>query len=329
MVPSRTRVKRSGKTLPVAIGLAAGVTAAAVFVELQKRRAEAQHPPAGRFVDVAGTRVHYIEKGQGTPVVLIHGAGVTAEDYVASGLVDQLAPHHRVVAFDRPGYGYSDRRGKGWSAKAQAELLLEACTTLGIDRAIVVGHSWGTFVALEMALHYPKRLHGLVLISGYYFPTPRIDSLLLGAPAIPIAGSIMVHTISPLLGRLLVPGMVRRMFAPNPVPQAFHSNVPLSIMLRPKQLRSSAQDAARMVPTAAELEAGYNALRGLRITILAGNEDQIVGPEGQSSRLAEAIPDCEYEAIPGAGHMLHHSYVHRVVDAVSRLSKEVLPEPQS
>ena len=131
--------------------MAAGLAATALLVRAQTRRAEAQHPPAGRFIEVCGVRLHYIEKGLGVPVLLIHGTGVTAEDYVASGIVDRLAERYRVIAFDRPGYGYSERPGKGWSARAQAELLQEACGALGIDRAIVVGHSWGTLVALEMA----------------------------------------------------------------------------------------------------------------------------------------------------------------------------------
>lgn len=66
-------------------------------------------------------RIHYIEKGSGEAVVLIHGTGVTADDYMASGVVNRLAERYRVVAFDRPGYGYSERPGRGWSAAAQAE----------------------------------------------------------------------------------------------------------------------------------------------------------------------------------------------------------------
>jgi len=308
-------------TLSAVVLVAAAILAVGfVLVRLQTRRAEAEHPPVGRFMTIAGARLHYIEKGSGTAVVLIHGTGVTAEDYVASGIVDKLARRYRVVAFDRPGYGYSEREGRGWSAEKQADHLQKACAELGITRAIVVGHSWGTLVALEMGLRFPQRVLGLVLISGYYFPTPRVDSLLLGAPAIPVLGTIMRHTISPLAGRVVTPPMIRRMFSPDPVPKVFLDRVPLLIMLRPTQLRASAEDAARMVPTAAETSKNYGELRDMPVAIIAGTDDGIVKFDGQSSRLVETLPHCDFDAIPRAGHMVHYSHADQVVTAVSQIA---------
>src|SRR5689334_10030798 len=109
-------------------GLALGITAAALaaaglYNSYQTGRTERRHPPSGRFVEVDGVRLHYLEQGTGTPVVLIHGNVVTAEDWILSGVFDQIAARgHRVIAFDRPGYGYSDRpRNVAWTAAAQAE----------------------------------------------------------------------------------------------------------------------------------------------------------------------------------------------------------------
>ena len=97
------------------------------------RKAEREHPPTGRFVTVDGVRLHYLEKGEGPPVVLLHGNVVTAEDFQTSGVLDLLATQHRVIAFDRPGFGYSDRpHGSAWSAGAQADLLSGALVVLGI-----------------------------------------------------------------------------------------------------------------------------------------------------------------------------------------------------
>src|SRR5215203_5762483 len=74
------------------------------------------HPP-GRFVEVDGLRVHYFVKGKGRPVVLIHGNGTMAEDFVICGLVDQLAKRYRVIAVDRPGFGHTERpRHRVWTA---------------------------------------------------------------------------------------------------------------------------------------------------------------------------------------------------------------------
>lgn len=312
--------KGSQRGIVAAIAAAAGLLAASAVANHQRaRQAEREHPPAGRFIEIEGVRVHYIEQGLGPVVVLLHGVGVTAEDYKASGLLATLSQRHRVVAFDRPGYGYSERPlGRSWTAQAQADLLAQACTALGIERAVIVGHSWGTLVALQMALSHPHRVAGLVLVSGYYFPTPRVDSLLLGIPAIPVLGQLMRHTVSPALGYLLTPRMIRRMFAPNPVPDEFHAAVPLALMLRPGQLRAAAQDAGRMVATAAELSQRYSEVT-TPTAIIAGNEDEVVQPDAQSAKLASVLPRAEIEMIPHGGHMLHHFETERVAEAVNRL----------
>ena len=132
---------------------ALSAAATAVWVEVQARRAEREHPPTGRFVDIDGVHLHYVERGAGSPVVLIHGNTVSLADFEASGLIARLARMHRVIAFDRPGFGHSSRpRDRLWTPSTQAELLRAALAQLGVERPIVVGHSLGTLVALAMAL---------------------------------------------------------------------------------------------------------------------------------------------------------------------------------
>ncbi|WP_223861852.1 alpha/beta fold hydrolase, partial [Geminicoccus harenae] len=150
---------RTGKILAAS---AAALAMAALYNIYRSRQVERQHPPAGRFIDVDGVRLHYLERGEGTPVVLLHGNVVTAEDWILSGVFERLAERHRVIAFDRPGYGYSARpQGSPWTAAAQADLLGRALTCLGIEHPIVVGHSWGTNVALALALAEPTAVRGL------------------------------------------------------------------------------------------------------------------------------------------------------------------------
>jgi hypothetical protein len=90
------------------IGASSAVAAAfALWVRHRARRAERDHPPIGRFVEVDGVRLHHVERGEGSPVVLLHGNAVLLQDFIASGLVRRLAERHRVIVFDRPGYGFS------------------------------------------------------------------------------------------------------------------------------------------------------------------------------------------------------------------------------
>src|SRR4051795_3555243 len=121
-----TRIKTarpgSGRTRTVLAGAAALATLA-VGNAIAARRAERNHPPEGNFITVDGVRLHYSDRGQGSPVVLIHGNVVTGDDWNTSGVAELLLRDHRVIIFDRPGFGYSARpRGHLWTAAQQAEL---------------------------------------------------------------------------------------------------------------------------------------------------------------------------------------------------------------
>ena len=97
-------------TAAVALG------ASALWTQAQTRRAEREHPPLGRFLQVDGVHLHYVERGQGQPLVLLHGLMTLIEDWGTSGVLDRAAERYRVIAFDRPGYGYSVRtRDRVWT----------------------------------------------------------------------------------------------------------------------------------------------------------------------------------------------------------------------
>ena len=206
---------RRGRLNAVAGLSTAALAATAAWTALKAKRAERDNPPKGAFVQVDGVDVHYLERGSGSPVVLLHGNVVRLEDFVASGLVNRLAQNHRVIAFDRPGFGHSERpRDRLWTADAQATLLHKALVQLGIEQPIVVGHSWGASVALALALNKNAAVRKLVLISGYYFPTLRIDAPVFATPAIPLVGDVMRYTVSAVFARLALNRIVKAMFAP-------------------------------------------------------------------------------------------------------------------
>jgi pimeloyl-ACP methyl ester carboxylesterase len=291
------------------------LAAAALVVRKRTRSAERLNPPSGRFLLIDGVRLHYVERGEGAPVVLLHGNGTMVQDFDLSGLLDLAAAHYRVIAFDRPGYGHSTRpRGRVWTPGAQAELFAKAFRALGIHRPVVVAHSWSTLVALALGLKYPLEVRSLVLLSGYYFPSLRLDVPLLSPPAIPIIGGLMRHTLSPLIGRALWPALMRRLFGPGPVPRRFLRHYPKGMSLRPSQLKAAGAESALMVPAAAALRRHYAELRTPTF-IVAGAEDRYVSPK-QSIRLHKAIEGSELRLVSGMGHMVHHFAPRKVVAAI-------------
>jgi len=270
--------------------------------------------PIGKFIPVNGTRLHYLDGGAGTPVVLLHGNGSMIEDFVASGVIEGLAGGHRVVAFDRPGFGFSDRPpDRAWTPAEQAKLLLEAFSVLGIERPIVVAHSWGTLVAVSLALEGPERVAGLVLLSGYYYPTPRAD-----AAAMAQAAVLLGTPVAPLIGPLMAAGAVRRAFAPCAVPETFNRVYPLSRALWPPQMRAVAEEAAMMIGAVRLLSYRYSEL-SVPVHLIAGSDDRIVETDQHSARLHRQLAGSTFRRVPGSGHMVHHAAPHEVVAAIAAM----------
>ena len=309
------RVSKQTRASAIFVAAAAALGAMTVYNVNRARKAESEHPPKGQFVTVDGVRLHYLEKGEGPPVVLLHGNLVTAEDFGTSGVLALLAKRHRVIAFDRPGFGYSDRpHGSAWSARAQADLLRDALITLGINRPVVLGHSWGAAVALALALNHPTAARGLVLLSGYYYPTFRTDVLLSSPPAIPLLGDLLRYSISPLLARLMQPLLLKGMFAPLPVPARFAKGSTSEMSVRPGQIRAESQDGVAMIPGAFAMRHRYQELT-MPVVIMAGTKDRVVSAE-QPARLHAQIPHSVLWMVPDVGHMLHYAVPEEVVEAV-------------
>jgi pimeloyl-ACP methyl ester carboxylesterase len=291
----------------------------AAYVRAASRDSERANPPQGHIIDVDGVRLHYIEEGAGSAVVILHGNGAMAEEMSISGLIEALAEEHRVVAFDRPGYGHSTRpRDRAWTPDQQAELILRACDALHLDRPILVAHSWATLVAAAAALQNSSAIRALVLMGGYYYPTARVDTALLALPAVPLIGTLLRNTLSPLIARLAWPKLIAHVFAPQGVPERFDRRFPKWMALRPGQLRASAEESGMMVPSAAALQDRYGEI-ALPVAILAGTDDRISDPLRQSGRLAEEIPNATLRLLPGLGHMLHYFAAKEVVSAVGQL----------
>ena len=287
-----------------------------VFSKLAERR----NPPAGKFIECDGVRLHYIERGDPAApcVVLFHGNGSMIQDFTISGLVDLLAQTNRVVCFDRPGFGHSQRpRFRIWTAAAQAALFVKALNQLGVANPAVLGHSWGALVAVALSLRNDYPIRGLVLASGYYFPTPRADVWLMSGPAIPILGDLISYTVAPIISWAILPGAFRKIFAPRSVPQTFKNQFPSSLTLRPKQLRAAAEESALLIPTATQLRASYPKI-SCQVRIFHGAEDRVIEPK-QARDLHQALHRSDLRLVPNAGHMVTYADTAAIAQAVSSL----------
>jgi pimeloyl-ACP methyl ester carboxylesterase len=310
------------KAATIAISAALGLGVVALTNGVLAREAERRNPPKGSFVEVDGVRLHYLEKGSGPPVVLLHGNQSLVEDFEISGLFDLLARNHRVIAIDRPGFGHSERpRGKVWTASAQAALIRKALVQLGVEKPIIVAHSWGTLVALAHAVDHRADTGALLLLSGYYFPTRRLDVVIASLPAIPVIGDLLRYTISPILAWITGPIVLKKLFEPSKVTERVKRDFPFSMALRPSQIRATAGDAAQMVPAATSLARHYGQLT-MPITIMAGRGDKIVAISPHPRRLHASIAVSTLQLMD-TGHMVHHVFPEEVAAAVDKLQAEL------
>jgi pimeloyl-ACP methyl ester carboxylesterase len=252
--------------------------------------------------------------------VLLHGNQAMADDFKISGVFDLVAEKHRVIAFDRPGFGHSERPHETvWTPSAQADLVHKALVKLDVRTPVMVGHSWGTLVALAYAVEHPADTGALLLLSGYYFPKKRLDVIIGSLPAIPMLGDLLRYTIWPVLGWLTGPLLLKTVFAPSKVTDRFKREFPLSMALRPSQIRATAGDSALMVPGAASLKEHYGEL-AMPISIMAGRGDKIVEIEPHPMRLhGRLVRQSTLEVVDGTGHMIHHAFPDKVAAAVEAL----------
>jgi pimeloyl-ACP methyl ester carboxylesterase len=297
-----------------AVGVGAALGGLMFWSRRRARGAERANPPMGTFVEADGVRLHYVSRGRGRPVVFLHGLGGMVQDWHLS-LLDRAARNWRCIAFDRPGYGWSERpRWTQWTPEKQAETLRRATKRLGLERPLVVGHSYGALVAAAWALDAPEDVAGVVLLSGYFYPKRRLDVALLAAPRIPGVGSLARATLWPLLGRALLPRTIQRLFAPNPVPALFNL-FPTELLLRPGQMRAQTDEAAHLNEAARRLSERYGDI-SVPTIILAGEADRVTDPAAHSIRLHRQVAHSALRVAPATGHMIHHVRPADVIAAI-------------
>jgi pimeloyl-ACP methyl ester carboxylesterase len=298
--------------------LAAGAVLTVVATWLIERA----HPPRGRFIDIGGLRQHIVELGADTtapPIVLIHGAGCNLED-MRLALGERLALRRRVILFDRAGMGFSAREGRGGSSPAyQAAMLRDLLDRLGVDRAIVVGHSWGGALAVTFALDHPTRVAGLVLLAPPLYPLFRNMTWLYAVFATPVAGWLYAHTLALPLGLPFIGMAMGSAFLPQPPPRGYIKRTAALLLLRPATFLANARDVADLKTNLAPQMNRYSAL-AVPTVIMTGSRDMVVPPRSHALAFATAVPAAKLVMLPGIGHMLHHIARDRVIAEIEGLS---------
>lgn len=290
-------------------------------------RAEQANLPLGQFITVNGVKLHYVIAGEGPGIVLVHGASSNLREF-SSSILPRLAKSHRVIAFDRPGYGFSERPSQqAWLNPAQvAALLLDASAALGVKKPILVGHSWAGSVVMAAMVNMPDRISGGVLISGVagHWTGPLNWTYTL-AEQRPWLSKLFAWTLVQPLGKYYLQEGLAEVFAPDPVPDGQVERSGIALALRPETYLNNARDMNELSFYMQTLSPHYNEVK-LPLLIIHGEADALVPFWNHGRRLLPVMPQAQVLLLPKTGHAPHHTKTAEVSDAIERFSRgEVRP----
>lgn len=295
-------------------------------------RAEPVDKPIGQFVTVHGIKLHYVMAGEGPSIILVHGASSNLREFTSS-ILPTLAKSHRVIAFDRPGYGFSERPvEKEWLNPSQvAALLLDASAALGVEKPILVGHSWAGSVVMSAMVNMPERIAGGVLISGVagHWAGPLNWTYTL-AEQRPWLSKLFAWTLVQPLGKYYLQEGLAEVFAPDPVPEGQIDRSGIALALRPKTYLNNVRDMNELSFYMQTLSPHYNEVK-LPLLIIHGEADTLVPFWNHGRRLLSVMPQAQVLLLPNTGHAPHHTKTAEVSEAIHRFSlgevRPPLPQP--
>lgn len=255
-----------------------------------------QRYPAGtafqaHYLTLDGTRIRYIDAGRGVPVIFLHGLGASVYAW-RKNLAPVESAGFRVIAFDNRGFGSSEKPATGYSNEAYAHLVTTLMDSLELPDAVLVGHSMGGAIAAEVAIAFPRRVRGLVLIDAAGAGVRR--PVLLHLAGLPL----LVSAATQLRGRWVTGAILKSTYSdpskvgPNDVDQYY------APVAEPEFGRS-----LRAVLREFRFDALLGRLGGLDVPALAvwGERDRWVPPR-LGKELAAELHRVAYVQVGHAGH---------------------------
>ena len=292
----------------------------ALYAGAAARHFERMVPRDGELIDVEGARLHVVERGQGPPLLLIHGLGGQLRNF--SRILDPLAERHRVVLVDRPGSGYSTAGGGGVqpTLAEQARSFASLIARMGLGRPVVVGHSMGGALALTLALNHPASVGGLALLAPLTQPVSDVPSAFaLLAIRSPLMRALIAWTAVVPLTQMSPERTAALVFAPEPVPRDFPIAGGGALGIRPNNFQATSADLVGANDAMVDI-AGRLGDLALPVEILFGAEDAILDPRRHGAETAAAISGARLETIEG-GHMIPYTRPEVVAEWVERAAE--------
>lgn len=293
----------------------------ALFAGWTARQIEKRLPPRGKFVEVDGARLHYLDEGSGPPLVLIHGLGGQMHNF-AHSLLDRLKRDHRVVIIDRPGSGYSTRpRHASAALGAQARTIAGFIDALGLERPLIVGHSLGGAVALALALDHPEKVGGLALLAPATHAAETVPAVLrrLYIPS-PSLRRLFAWTLATPMSIRNSKRVLDIVFGSHPVPADFATKGGGLLTLRPRSFIATSTDLVAAIEDLRRMPARYHTIT-VPVGILYGASDLLLDHILHGEGFMAKLPGAELELIEDGGHMILITSADRCASFIARMAQ--------
>jgi pimeloyl-ACP methyl ester carboxylesterase len=252
------------------------------------------------------------------PIVLLHGASSNL-GAMRWPLGERLAQHHRVILIDRPGHGWSTREREADSTPAvQAQMIDEALEKLGTGPVIVVVHSLAGALGARLALDYPARVAGLVMLAPVTHPWRGGVGWYNQAVTTPVIGKLLAYTITLPLGLLLTEQGVRNVFAPQAMPEGYVKETATSLLLRPREFLANARDLVTLKQAVIEQSPRYAEIK-MPVTVIAGDVDKTVSTDIHARPFTATVPNARLIVLSGVGHMIQNAAPDLVVTEIAAM----------
>ena len=311
----------------ILVVIALGAAGLVRFSAKTARRVEEAIPPIGSFVEVDGAKLHYVDRGKGEPIVMIHGLGGNLLHYTST-VADEIAKTNRVIVLDRPGAGYSERPADSdATTPTQAAIIQKALDRLGVKDPLIVGHSLGGAISLAHAVLHPGKARGYVLLApAARRPEPSPPMFKRLEVRNPLLQRIVAWTVGVPLGIKYGRQVTAQVFAPQPVTPDFATASGGLLSLRPKAILTNMKDFNATSPDVNTLHTRYKDIAA-PVLCLFGVEDHVLMAEFHLEAVGK-IPGIEIQRIAGAGHMLMHNETQAVIAAIRRQDAKTRGEPR-
>ncbi|WP_248798603.1 alpha/beta fold hydrolase [Pseudomonas sp. MWU13-2105] len=310
----------------VGIGIFAAANAALWAISSRiNRNIEAAVPPEGRFIEVGGEWIHYVDEGSGPALLMIHGLSGCGRN-LTYALSPRLREQFRVITLDRPGSGYSSRHpGAGVDIPAQACLIAEFISKLGLGRPLILGHSLGGALALSLALDHPQSVCGLVLVAPLTHPQLLLPPVFLSLGVRPAwLRRWFAQVLAAPVGLLGRKALIRAVFAPELPPDDFAVRGGGLLGLRSNNFYCASSEIATVNQHLPDMVRRYPQLT-LPVGLIYGSQDRVLSVRKHGESMLGKLPGLRLEIVEGGGHMLPVTAVEPVVELVRDIALRTQP----